>query len=274
MHSSSLAKQQVHDTSPALAGLRARLACGATEVEAAQQLRYRVFFEEMGAEACARVAALKRDIDRFDRVCDHLVVLDQNYRAGCSRVVGTYRLLRRSIAESVADFYSQDEYDLTPLLRYPGELLEMGRSCVDPEYRDRGVMQLLWQGIAAYIQRYRIGILFGCASLPGTQVHALRHELAYLHHRYLAPAHLRPRALAHRYAEMRRLAAAELDPATAWRALPPLIRGYLRVGGKVGDGAVIDPIFNTVDVCMVVETARMTGRYLRHYRPLRGHPAS
>ena len=179
---------------PSAPGLEVRLAATAAETLEAQRLRYRIFYEEMGAVADAETAAQRLDRDRYDAWCDHLLVVDHLARPG-ARVVGTYRLLRRSVAVRRGGFYSSGEFDLSPLLAYPGEVLELGRSCVDSRYRNRAAMQLLWQGIAEYIHGHGIGLLFGCASLPGTDVAQMRNVLAYLHHEFGAPGDLCPRAL-------------------------------------------------------------------------------
>ena len=147
----------------------------------------------------------------------------------------------------------------------PGRILELGRSCVDAGYRNRSVMQLLWRGIAAYVFQHKIELMFGCASLPGIDPDALASELTYLYYHHLAPAAIRPRALPHRYIEMRRLDRDDIDARAALIELPPLIKGYLRLGGFIGDGAVIDPQFNTTDVAVVVQTDLMTDKYYKHY---------
>jgi L-ornithine Nalpha-acyltransferase len=244
--------------------LRVRLAATADDIDSAQALRYRVFYEGLGARPLSEMLRRRRDMDRFDDDCDHLLVLDQS-RGGGGLVVGTYRLLRRQAAARLGGFYSADEYDLAPLLAQSGEILELGRSCVDPTYRQRPVMQLLWSGIAAYVFHHDIALMFGCASLPGTDPDALAIPLSYLQHYHLAPLSLRPRALSERYVDMRRLAIGAFDPGLALAALPPLIKGYLRLGGFVGDGAVIDEQFNTIDVCILVKTDLVAEKYSRHY---------
>jgi putative hemolysin len=143
--------------------------------------------------------------------------------------------------------------------------MELGRSCVHPDYRGRAAMQLLWRGIAAYVFLHRIDLMFGCASLPGTDPDAVAAELTYLHAYHLAPPEVRPRALPHRYVDMRRLDPATLDPRRVLARLPPLVKGYLRLGGFVGDGAVIDAQFNTIDVAVVVKTDLVAKKYSRHY---------
>jgi len=241
--------------------LEVRLARSESEVRAAQRLRYRIFYEEMSAQPTSEMEITARDFDAFDLVCDHLLVIDVK----SSDVVGTYRLLRRSAAIRHGRFYSADEYDIAPLLAHPGEILELGRSCVAEGYRTRAAMQLLWRGIAAYVFRHEIGLMFGCASLPGIDVEALSLPLSHLHHHHLAPPELRPRAVAGRHVEMALMAKDEIDVHRALAAMPPLIKGYLRLGGFVGDGAVIDRQFNTTDVCVIVKTDLVTSKYYRHY---------
>ena len=248
-----------------------RLAESAAEIEAAQVLRYRVFYEEMGARADAMTRSARRDADEFDAVADHLLVLDHDLGHGAEAVVGTYRLIRRPAAARLGRFYSESEYDISPLLAWPGEVMELGRSCVAEAYRTRGTLQLLWRGIAAYVFRHRIDLMFGCASLPGTDLDALAGPLSYLRANHLAPPALRPRALAERFVKMDRLDPARIDAKAALIALPPLLKGYLRLGGFVGEGAVIDEQFNTTDVCVVVKTDQVTDKYYRHYERVAGH---
>ena len=245
--------------------LHLRLAETRQEVEAAQALRDAVFYEEMSAEPTPEMAAARRDFDSFDAYCDHLLVIDSQRGDGAAGVVGTYRLMRRAMAALRGQFYSVDEYDVSNILAYPGEILELGRSCVGRDYRSRAVMQLMWRGIADYVMHYEIALMFGCASLPG--IDPTRHALAlsYLYHHHLAPVPLRARALPGRYVDMRMLPPEEIDPRAAIALLPPLIKGYLRLGGFVGDGAVVDPQFHTTDVCIVVKTDWVTSRYYRHY---------
>ncbi|MFC7334770.1 GNAT family N-acetyltransferase [Rhodocista pekingensis] len=245
--------------------LEVRLAETTAEVQAAQALRYRVFYEEMGACPTAEMAALKRDFDHFDDLCDHLLVIDNSRGSGAAGVVGTYRLIRRTAAARVGTFYSSDEYDISRIEEYPGEVLELGRSCVDIAFRNRPSMQLLWRGIAAYAVMYDIRLMFGCASLPGTDPRTLAAPLSYLYYHHLAPPALRPVALPHRYVDMRMLDEQAINPRQALNELPPLIKGYLRLGGFVGEGAVVDHQFHTTDVSIVVKTDLITDKYLRHY---------
>jgi putative hemolysin len=254
-----------------------RLAASDADIEASQRLRYRVFYEEMAARPTPDMRAERRDFDTFDSICDHLLVINSDPAAGNGglaavpdgrriSVVGTYRLLRRSVAMNHGGFYTEQEYDLNGILTYPGEIVEVGRSCVDAGYRSRGVMQLLWRGLAEYVRVHDIHLMFGCASFPGTEPDAMGAQLSYLHHYHLAPSEIRPKALAHHYVPMGRVPAAGLDAQAVLADLPPLIKGYLRVGGYIGDGAVVDHQFNTTDVCVIVKTDQLTRKYEKRYR--------
>ena len=242
-----------------------RVAKTEDEIDAAQRLRYRIFYDEMGAEPAAAARALQRDFDAFDAVADHLLVVDHAIGPGPEGVVATYRLIQQDAAESIGRFYSDEEYDIATLVAFPGKLLELGRSCVAPDYRGRAVAQLLWRGIAAYVYRHQIDLMFGCASLPSTNPDDWAAELTYLYQHHLAPPAIRPRALPDRYVEMVRKDPEDLNNRRTLAGLPPLIKGYLRLGGFVGDGAVIDHAFNTTDVAVIVKTDLVTDKYYRHY---------
>lgn len=241
--------------------LLVRLAENDADRDAAQALRFRVFYEEMSAAASPVTAQTRRDRDAFDNYCDHLLVIDR--AANCDTVVGTYRLMRRDHARQAGAYYSADEYNIACIVDYPGEVMELGRSCVDRQYRHGRAMQLLWRGIARYVFLHGVEIMFGCGSLPGTDAADLSEPLSYLYHYHLAPPELRPRAVSSRHVSMNLLAKDDIDVKSV--TLPPLIKGYLRLGGFVGDGAVVDRQFNTTDVCIVVKTDRLTGKYFRHY---------
>ena len=247
-----------------------RLAETEDDVAAAQALRYRVFVEEMGAKASPEDHALRRERDRFDAHCKHLLLID-NHAADSERsVIGVYRLMHGSDAKGTPDnpgpgFYTAGEYDLTAILNYPRETLELGRSCVDADFRGTAAMQMLWMALSQYIVIHDIGLLFGTASFHGSDVEPLKMPLSYLHHNHLAPEDMRPRALPEHYVAMDLLPADQVDRTAAMRQLPTLMKGYLRVGGVVGDGAFIDHEFNTVDVCMVMDTARIASRYTKFY---------
>jgi putative hemolysin len=244
--------------------LMVRLADSEKEIRAAQALRYRVFYDEQHAVPLLQMIREGRDFDHFDEKADHLLVIDTTQTDAKDAVVGTYRLIRRAAA-GAGGFYSNAEFDLSRLEAWPGEVLELGRSCVDEAYRSGRVINLLWRGIAAYLNEFGVELLFGCGSLYGTDPDRLRLPLAYLHHYHLAPRHIRPRALPERYVAMDTIAKHRIDPAEALAEIPPLIKGYLRLGGFVGDGAVVDRDFNCTDVCVVVQAALITSKYARHY---------
>ncbi|MEE9194593.1 MAG: GNAT family N-acyltransferase, partial [Alphaproteobacteria bacterium] len=180
-------------------------------------------------------------------------------------VVGTYRLIRRVAVARHGGFYTANEYEIDKIAALDGEILELGRSCVGRDHRNRPTMQIMWRGIAAYVDHYDIQMMFGCASLPGIDIDTLAEPLSYLHHFHLAPEMYRPRALASRYVSMDLMPADAIDKRATLSNLPPLIKGYLRIGGFIGDGAVVDEQFNTTDVCVLVKTDLVTEKYIRHF---------
>jgi len=253
-----------------LGDLEVRLAASSWEIRRAQALRYRVFYEEMSAVSDFHTRQTRRDADRFDRFCDHLLVIDHARRSrtfGLPEIVGTYRLLGNDAADSAGGFYSDAEFELGPLLKRRADLnfLELGRSCVLAEYRNKRTLELLWHGIWAYVLRHGFDVMIGCASLEGTDPEKLALPLSFLHHHCRAPEEWRIAARKNRRVEMDRLPAAAVDPKAALRALPPLIKGYLRLGAHVGDGAVIDSQFGTIDVAIVLPVAKIAARYVEHY---------
>lgn len=252
--------------------LEVRLAETDMEVEAAQRLRYRVFYEEMSALPTAQQRAERRDFDQFDDVCDHLLVVDRDVvdEEGQPAVVGCYRLMRSEEAAKVGGFYTSSEYDMRAMLASTAagtRLLELGRSCVIKEYRSRPVvMQLLWRGIMTYVARFSIDLMFGCASFPSTDPEELKLPLSYLYHNHLAPKELRVRAQPDRYHDMNLMAKEDIDTKEALRALPPLLKGYVRAGALIGDGAVVDEQFHTTDVFIYFPVERMDERYRARFK--------
>ncbi len=254
-------------------GYEIKIASERWEIQAAQKLRFSVFIENSAARANWHALSSGLDRDKFDRDCDHLIVIDRNPRSG-PKVVGTYRLLRETVARRRRGFYSEAEYDLAALKMFPGNILELGRSCIHPDYRKRAIISLLWRGIADYVQRHGIDLMFGCASFSGRDVSPFSSALSLLHHRHRAPALWRPVASRGRYIPMDIVPEDEIEIRQARREMPPLIKGYLRAGGMVGDGAVIDNDFNTIDICLLLPTQAITEKYRRHYlgerEPARG----
>ncbi|MFU8882345.1 MAG: GNAT family N-acetyltransferase [Rhodobacterales bacterium] len=247
-----------------------RLARSADDLRAAQRLRYAVFVQELGAGGAMVDHDNRLEQDRFDPYFDHLLLIDDNLAAP-DHVVGVYRLLRQDQAKRAGQFYSEDEYDLSVLQASGRPLLELGRSCLHPAYRGGIGMYHLWQGLAAYVEEHGIEILFGVASFHGTDVDALAAPLSLLHHRHLAPPDLRVTARASGAAAMNRIAPEALDRRAAMLAVPALIKAYLRLGGFVGQDAFVDHAFNTTDVCLILDVARMNDSQRAIYtRPVRG----
>jgi putative hemolysin len=233
-----------------------------------------VFYEELKAEPDAAAAQSRRDADRFDAFCDHLIVVRGTPEAKCGQfavddgeMVGTYRLLRQSVAEQNGGFYTQGEFDVAPLLAANPQLkfLELGRSCVLKQYRTKPVVELLWQGIWNYVRQHRLDVMLGCASLEGDDPRAHAPTLDFLARHCAASPAWNVRALPGRYVEMKSNDAAALDAKTALKALPPLIKGYLRLGCYIGEGAVIDRQFNTTDVLIILPVSSINPRYFAHF---------
>lgn len=249
-----------------LGNLEVRLARSSEEVKRSQKLRYRVFYEEMSAVANVRALVSGRDRDPYDRVCDHLLVLDHS-GPGQPQIVGTYRLLRQDVAERRKGFYSAGEFEIEKLIaRHPERtFLELGRSCVLKPYRTKRTVELLWHGIWSYVRRHGIDVMVGCASLEGTDAARLAPQLGLLQRHAPAPEAWQVPAVPGRAVPLRRYATGEIDEARALRDLPPLIKGYLRLGAYVCNEAVIDRQFGTTDVFLVLPLERINTRYINYY---------
>jgi L-ornithine Nalpha-acyltransferase len=247
--------------------LSVRLARDEAEVRASQRLRHRVFFEASGTED-SRTKLL--DADRFDAYCEHLLVIDDSLGGPVSqRIVGTYRLLREERARAAKGYYSENVYDVGGLMsRHPDRrFLELGRSCVLPEYRSKRIVELLWQGIWAYCQVHSIDVMFGCASFAGTVPAAHALALSFLHHNARAKDDWRVAATSATRACMDLIPVEAVDLRTALAAMPPLVKGYLRLGARFGDGAVVDQEFGSTDVFVIVRSEDISARYLNHFGP-------
>lgn len=255
--------------------LEVRLARKRREIRLAQRLRYQVFYEEMSAIPTLRAELRRRDEDPYDAVCDHLLVVDEPVNGAVDgwsglkrqKVVGTYRVLRQEVAERTLGFYTQSEYDIAPLVaRSPGyRFMELGRSCVLEPYRNKRTVELLWHGLWTYVREHKIDVMIGCASLAGTDADQHAMALSFLHHNALAPPEWRCRAHDDLYVSMDRMPADKVDAKAALKALPPLIKGYLRLGAYVGDGAVIDRQFGTTDVLIILPVEKIDPRYFGHF---------
>ncbi|MGV1013563.1 MAG: GNAT family N-acetyltransferase [Methyloceanibacter sp.] len=252
--------------------LEVRLARKRGEVRRAQRLRYKVFYEEMSATPGALAILSRRDEDSYDGIFDHLLVLDRGdpndgRRWRRNKVVGTYRVLRQEVADLYDGFYTQEEYDVAALIRSKPNytFVELGRSCVLKPYRNKRTLELLWQGVWSYVREHGADVMLGCASFPGTDPAAHALALSFLHHHALAPEEWRVRAHEHLHVDMNMMPREAVNVRAALKALPPLIKGYLRVGAYVGDGAVIDRQFGTTDVFVIMPVEAIKTRYFSHF---------
>ncbi|MHC0052806.1 L-ornithine N(alpha)-acyltransferase [Actibacterium sp. D379-3] len=248
-----------------------KLATAPNDLLAAQRLRYEVFVAELGGDGAMVDHDARLERDAFDPFYDHLILIDKRRDAAAlEHVVGVYRLLRSDQAEKLGRYYSEAEYDLTVLKQSGRRLLELGRSCVHRDYRGGTALMRLWNGLARYVLDHRIEVLFGVASFHGTDLEALKTPLAYLHHFHLAPPELRVRVLPEHFHSMDLIRKDEVDRKAAMLATPALIKAYLRLGGFVGEGAYVDHAFNTTDVCLIMDTEKMTAKSRARYSGDRG----
>ncbi len=259
-----------------MGSLEVRLAETKAEVKRGQRLRYKVFYEEMNAVPTKSSRLNRRDVDVYDPICDHLLVLDNGEASDKARrnwkprprVVGTYRLLRQDVAEHYGGFYTQGEYDIDSLIaaKSPSyKFVELGRSCVLESYRNKRTVELLWQGIWNYVREHKADVMIGCASFNGTDPKAHAMALSFLYHYSLAPEDWRVSAHSELKNEMNLMPKAEINARTAIKQLPPLIKGYLRLGAYIGDGAVIDHQFGTTDVLILLPVEAINDRYFAHF---------
>lgn len=245
-----------------------KLAASEADLQAAQRLRYDVFVQELGGDGpmVDHEAGLERD--PHDALYDHLLLIDAG--APGAPVVGSYRLMPGDQLAPGARFYSEAEYDLEVLKGSGRRLLELGRSCVHPDYRGGAALMALWRGLLAYVEAHDIEVMFGVASFHGIDPAPHAASLSLLHQNHLAPEALRVRARADHFQPMDLVASAAIERVAAMRVMPPLIKSYLRLGGFVGEGAYIDHDFNTIDVCIIVDIARvpesLRALYLREER--------
>lgn len=249
------------NTTGMAADFQVRLATSDEDLHRAQRLRYEVFVEELGAAGPLVDHAARLERDHLDPFFDHLLLIDTR----SDDVVGVYRLMRQCAAQRAGGFYSAAEYDLGPLIASKRRILELGRSCLRRDVRGGIAMHQLWAGLAQYVARHKIEVLFGVASFHGTDIAALAQPLSLLHHRHLAPECHRVRARESAYQDMALIEESALDRKAAMMQIPSLIKAYLRLGGTVGEGAFIDRSFNTVDVCLIMDTARLSDRQARIY---------
>ena len=231
------------------------------ELIESQKLRHFAFFDEPNG---ATEISGKIDSDEFDEECEHLIVMDKSVNPASPKVVGTYRLLRKDETKKPTKFYTEGEFDITNLKNSHYNILELGRSCIHPDYRDGKIIQLLWKGIGAFIWHHKLQYLFGCASFTGTN---LEHKAAisYLHHHHLAPKEICPTARDEIRVKFDIMDKENIDRKEAFSTMPALLKGYIRSGCMIGEGAVLDDHCKTIDVCMVMDTSKIAKRYSEHF---------
>ena len=253
--------------------LKIRMARTSEEIRVAQKLRYLVFHDELGAKLTVPNRLAKIEGDAFDDICDHLLVIRETANNNSEllvhdgSVIGTYRLLKQSVASQNHGFYSQSEFDIIPLLARKPDLkfLELGRSCVLKDERGSAVIEILWQGIWNYVRQNRIDVMIGCASFDGTDIDAHRNSLQFLMDRNSAPKDWYVAAHPQHRIDLKTPVCAKQDLKSIISHLPPLIKGYLRLGCFFGDGAVIDEMFNTVDVLVILPISQINPRYFTRF---------
>lgn len=257
-----------------IGSLEVRLARRKKEINKAQRLRYKVFYKEMSAIPDVATKLKRRDIDLYDKFCDHLLLIDHDKSTKNpalirkKRIVGTYRMLPSETAKNHGGFYTEREYNLSQLLQAKStshKFLELGRSCVLKPYRSKRSLEMLWHGLWTYIRENNIDVLIGCASFAGTdpKQHAL--ALSFLHHYKRAPEEWLVKAHDHLNVNMNMMDISAIDMRKAVKAMPPLIKGYLRLGAYFGEGAVIDHQFGTIDVMVIMPVADIDKRYFTHF---------
>ena len=238
-----------------------------SELKEAQALRYSVFYKEKKAIPTISKKILRLDYDKVDKFADHLIVIDKNRKGIKNKIVGTYRLIRGDIAYRYGGFYTSSEFDLFKILNSykHNQILELGRSCVNQDYRNGTIMNLLWKAIAEYVKLYDIKILLGCASFHGTNVMKYTNELSYLRKNFSLPDELSVKSLDPKiypaYTEIN----SNINDLKTFVKLPPLIKGYLRIGGKVSHDCFVDYKFNTIDLCVIVNTNNIDEKYKKKY---------
>lgn len=240
------------DAAIAASRYRVNYARTPSDILAAQRLRFKVFAEELGAHLDTRLA--EHDIDHYDAHCEHLIVRETS----SDKVIGTYRILPPAAAKGIGNYYSDDEFFLNRLQHLRPRMVEVGRSCIHQDHRNGAVITLLWAALAEYMVRNDYDHLIGCASIGMADGgHNAANVFQQLESSAIAPVeyHVFPQ---HRLPHE---ALANGQPAL----VPPLIKGYLRLGAWVCGEPAWDPDFNTADLLILLPMARMNARYLRHF---------
>jgi len=228
------------------------------EIKKAQSLRYKIFFKEKKIKRNNLKFLLQRDYDFYDKISDHLIIIDNNRKVK-DNVIGTYRLLRGNSAKLYRGFYTEKEFDISNLKKNfsSKDILELGRSCIHSEYRSGIVLKLLWKGISKYIKICKIKILMGCASFNGTNPNKFKDEFSLLYKSYRLPKNYKVKSLQNNELSPEK----NIKQSIILNRLPPLIKGYLRAGGMVSENFYIDKEFETIDYCVIMLTDKIISRY-------------
>jgi putative hemolysin len=226
------------------------------EVHAAQSLRYRVFYSEKHGQPTEEMIALERDIDQWDAAGFHIIVLNRSDNAE-PKVVGTLRLFFNECLKPGQHFYTEETFNLDRLHNFYGRSLELSRFCIDPNGRGGVILMLIWKYAMSFLQDNQIEVMFGCASFSGIDVDEHKPILNYLYEHHLAPEHLRPIPKIENYIDLNSMYQPNAEWKEAQKSIPTLLRGYLKLGAKISDAAIVDHAFNTVYVSIYVETKNM-----------------
>ena len=242
--------------------LKVRLAQNQFEIEKTLSLRYDIFNLEM-QQGLPESHATRKDRDKYDLYCDHLIVVDE---ARDGMIVGTYRVLRSSVARKHEGFYSEGEFSLRGIYDLKDEVVEIGRSCVHPDYRDGSVISNLWIGLGMYLRDFNARYLCGCGSVHSHDVDSANRIYAYLREKnYLVDPGFE--AIPHPEFRMDgfRTDLALDDLKATGKSMPPLIKGYMRAGARITGEPAYDSVFGTTDFFIIFDASEVDERYGRHY---------
>tara|TARA_B100001939_G_scaffold207151_1_gene178134 strand:+ start:2088 stop:2915 length:828 start_codon:yes stop_codon:yes gene_type:complete len=241
-----------------------KLADSKNEIKSAQKLRYQVFFSERNKKKIFNIDNFRKDSDKYDNYCDHIVVIHKKSKFSKNKIVGTYRLLKQSVAENKSGFYSSEEYDLTKLLNSNKyfNMLELSRSCISKDFRNKNVLQLMWKEIYKYIENNKVDAMFGTASFLDTNLYNLSNQLIYLNNSHKMPNEIMVNALDKCRAKIDYSRNIKMNLKLV-KSLPTLIKGYLKLNAYIGDGAVVDHKFKTTDIFVFLPVNDINYQYVK-----------
>jgi L-ornithine Nalpha-acyltransferase len=244
-----------------------KLAETKSELKKAQALRYSIFYKEKKAKPSILKQMLGLDFDKVDKFADHLILVDKGNNAPKNPIIGTYRLIRGDVSANFGGFYTSSEFNLSNILnRYKhSQVLELGRSCVHKDYRNGTAMNLLWKAIAEYVKLYDVKIILGCASFSGTNINKFSNELSYLQENFSLSDDLSVKSLDKNVYPDYKKTKNNVDNFRTFAKLPPLIKGYIRVGGKVSNSVYVDYNFNTIDLCVIIKIDNIDKKYKKKF---------